>query len=136
MSGRREVRELINCEGVELCCHRSGHFSKRYIRGGSTFQTFALPTTKKAECILTTHSALEEQRRSYAPATAGFGSSGFAAYFRLNFSMRPAESSSFCLPVKNGWQFAQISIWRLPVVERVSNTLPHTQVTTAFLYVG
>src|ERR1022692_3675966 len=31
------------------------------------------------------------------------------AYFRLKRSMRPAVSSSFCLPVKNGWQFEQIS---------------------------
>jgi hypothetical protein len=30
-------------------------------------------------------------------------------YFFWNRSTRPAVSTSFCLPVKNGWQFEQIS---------------------------
>jgi len=31
-----------------------------------------------------------------------------APYFFVKRSTRPSVSSSFCLPVKNGWQFAQI----------------------------
>jgi hypothetical protein len=40
-------------------------------------------------------------------------------YFRLNLSARPAVSMSFCWPVKNGWQLAQISTWMVLRVERV-----------------
>jgi hypothetical protein len=57
----------------------------------------------------------------------------FFAYFLLYRSTRPAESTSFCRPVKKGWQFEQISIFRSPTVDRVSNVLPQTQVTVAFL---
>jgi len=45
----------------------------------------------------------------------------------LNFSMRPAVSMIFCLPVKNGWQAEQISMWKSPAVERVSMRLPQAQ---------
>jgi hypothetical protein len=31
-------------------------------------------------------------------------------YRRANFSTRPAVSTNFCSPVKNGWQAAQIPI--------------------------
>src|SRR6266496_1108381 len=37
------------------------------------------------------------------------------AYFLRNLSTRPAVSTSFCLPVKNGWQFEQISTWMSPL---------------------
>jgi len=64
----------------------------------------------------------------------GAGASAlFFAYFLLYLSTRPAESTSFCRPVKNGWQAEQISIFRFPIVERVSNVLPQTQVTIDFL---
>jgi hypothetical protein len=33
----------------------------------------------------------------------------FLPYFLWKRSTRPAVSTSFCLPVKNGWQFEQIS---------------------------
>jgi hypothetical protein len=43
--------------------------------------------------------------------------------------MRPAVSRIFCLPVKNGWQDEQISMWKSPRVERVSMTAPQAQTT-------
>src|SRR5882757_8784274 len=47
------------------------------------------------------------------------------AYLRRKRSTRPAVSTSFCLPVKNGWQAEQISTWMSPLwVERVSNPVP------------
>ncbi len=41
--------------------------------------------------------------------------------------MRPAVSTSFCLPVKNGWQLEQISTVMLSLVDPVSITLPQAQ---------
>ena len=38
---------------------------------------------------------------------------------------------SFCLPVKNGWHWAQTSTWITGVVERVMNVLPHAHWTVA-----
>jgi len=32
-------------------------------------------------------------------------------YFWRKRSTRPAVSTSFCLPVKKGWHWAQISVW-------------------------
>src|ERR1700722_11394661 len=63
-----------------------------------------------------------------------FGAAAFAAasaYFFVKRSTRPAVSISFCLPVKNGWQFEQIStLISSPLeVERVSNVLPQAQCT-------
>src|SRR5437016_1221327 len=59
------------------------------------------------------------------------------AYLRRNRSTRPAVSTSFCLPVKNGWQLEQISRLILPLcVERVVKVLPHAQCTRTSLYAG
>jgi hypothetical protein len=63
-----------------------------------------------------------------------FGAAAFAAasaYFFVNRSTRPAVSISFCLPVKNGWQFEQISTRNVSpfMVDRVGNELPHAQCT-------
>ena len=56
------------------------------------------------------------------------------AYLRRKRSTRPAVSISFCLPVKNGWQFEQISTWISPLwVDRVVNELPHAQSTRVSL---
>src|SRR5438477_13119933 len=53
-----------------------------------------------------------------------------AEYFLSNLSIRPAVSTSFCLPVKNGWQDEQISARISPLcVDRVLKTWPHAQVT-------
>jgi len=57
-------------------------------------------------------------------------------YFFLNLSMRPAVSTSFCLPVKKGWQAEQISTLMSLVVERVSITFPHAQVIFVISYLG
>jgi hypothetical protein len=40
-------------------------------------------------------------------------------YFWRKRSTRPAVSISFCLPVKNGWQAEQMSVWISAWVERV-----------------
>jgi hypothetical protein len=73
-------------------------------------------------------------RRGQAGCRHAAGDSApFFAYFLLYRSTLPAESTSFCRPVKNGWQAEQISIFRFPAVERVSNVFPQTHVTTDFL---
>ena len=63
-----------------------------------------------------------------------FGAAALAAasaYFFVKRSTRPAVSISFCLPVKNGWQFEQISTFSVSplMVDRVGNELPHAQCT-------
>src|SRR2546422_10635101 len=57
-------------------------------------------------------------------------------YFLWNRSTRPAVSTSFCLPVKNGWHFEQISRWISGFVERVLNDSPHAHLTVASTYSG
>src|SRR6266545_6948893 len=41
-----------------------------------------------------------------------------------------------CLPVKNGWHFAQTSTCSSGLVEPVVNVLPHAHVTFAWTYLG
>ena len=66
-----------------------------------------------------------------------FLASTAAAYLRRKRSTRPAVSTSFCLPVKNGWQAEQISRTMSPLwVERVSKWLPQAQRTLVFSYLG
>src|SRR5689334_22096633 len=55
----------------------------------------------------------------------------FLAYRLLKRSIRPAVSISFCLPVKNGWQFEQMSTPKSPRVENVSWTVPPAQLLRA-----
>src|SRR5690348_5366619 len=57
-------------------------------------------------------------------------------YLRWNFSTRPAVSTYFILPVKNGWQAEQISTVMFFLVLRVLNLLPQPQVTVASSYFG
>jgi hypothetical protein len=52
-------------------------------------------------------------------------------YFWRKRSTRPAVSIIFCLPVKNGWQLEQMSVWISAVVERVTKVLPHAHFTVA-----
>src|SRR6266403_2098950 len=54
-----------------------------------------------------------------------------SAYFLVKRSTRPAVSTSFCLPVKKGWQFEQISTRSMSplMVERVWKVLPQAQWT-------
>jgi hypothetical protein len=47
--------------------------------------------------------------------------------FLLNRSSRPAVSTNFCLPVKNGWHELQMSTVILASVLRVVKVLPHAQ---------
>ena len=54
----------------------------------------------------------------------------------LNLSTRPPASTNFCLPVKNGWHFEQISTRRSPLVDLVLTTSPHAQVIVHSLYSG
>ncbi len=49
--------------------------------------------------------------------------------FVLNFSIRPAVSTNFNLPVKNGWQALQMSTFSSLRVLRVVKVLPHPQWT-------
>ena len=63
-------------------------------------------------------------------AAAAAGASFFLPHFRVYFSIWPAESMRRCLPVKNGWQFEQISSRSsCPLVERVVQVVPHAQWT-------
>lgn len=57
-------------------------------------------------------------------------------YFFLNLSTRPALSTIFSLPVKNGWQAEQISTRISALFERVLKVLPQAQVTVHSTYSG
>src|SRR5262245_651050 len=58
-------------------------------------------------------------------------------YLRLKRSTRPAVSTSFCLPVKNGWHLEQISRRiSVPLVERVLKVSPQAQTTFTSMYLG
>ena len=65
------------------------------------------------------------------PMTAIYFAAGSPlAYLRRKRSTRPAVSTSFCLPVKNGWHAEQISTLMSPLwVERVRKVLPQAQCT-------
>ena len=56
--------------------------------------------------------------------------------FSSNFSTRRAVSTSFCLPVKNGWHFEQISTAIASFVESDSNPFPQAQVMVMRWLVG
>src|SRR3954462_10604700 len=77
--------------------------------------------------------------RSYL-ASSTFTSSVFLRlsqlYLRWNFSTRPVVSTYFILPVKNGWHAEQISTVMFLRVLRVTNLLPHPQVTVDSTYSG
>src|SRR5205085_4306768 len=91
----------------------------------------------------TRNSAEEAWRRQgeFRVSDFGFRASGYflaapaleaaSAYFLVKRSTRPAVSTSFCLPVKNGWQLEQISTRSISpfMVERVGNVFPQAQWT-------
>lgn len=54
----------------------------------------------------------------------------------LKRSTRPPVSTSFCLPVKNGWHFEQISTRRSFFVDEVWMTSPQAQRTSVGSYLG
>ena len=51
----------------------------------------------------------------------------FLAYRFWNRSTRPAVSTNFCVPVKNGWHFEQMPMRMSLRVDRVLMMLPHAQ---------
>src|ERR1700730_5656697 len=59
-----------------------------------------------------------------------------APNFLVNRSTRPSVSVSFCRPVKNGWQFEQISRRSSFFVERVFHVAPQAQRTSTSWYFG
>ena len=59
-----------------------------------------------------------------------------APNFFVNRSTRPSVSISFCRPVKNGWQFEQISRCRSGLVDRVFQLAPQAQRTVTSWYFG
>src|SRR5262249_50743031 len=70
----------------------------------------------------------EIESRHECPLPIYFFAGSALAYLRRKRSTRPAVSSNFCLPVKNGWQLAQISTLMSPLwVERVTNAFPQAQ---------
>ena len=68
--------------------------------------------------------------RSLSPATV------WAPYFFMNRSTRPSVSISFCLPVKKGWQFEQISSRRSFLVDLVFHVAPQAQWASTLKYSG
>ena len=66
---------------------------------------------------------------SYAPLT-------FQLYFLANFSTRPALSTNFIVPVKNGWHCEQISTCSFTDVLRVLISVPQLQWTMTSWYLG
>src|SRR5213595_1149275 len=76
----------------------------------------------------------------FAPATAGAAAVFWKLYVPPNFllkrSTRPAVSTNFCLPVKNGWHAEQISTLILATVLRVVKVLPQAQCTLQVMYLG
>src|SRR5207244_10066632 len=72
-----------------------------------------------------------------SPARDYFLAAFAFAYFFWKRSTRPAVSTSFCLPVKNGWQFEQISTFISPLcVDRVVNEFPQAHITRISLSAG
>ena len=59
-----------------------------------------------------------------------------AANLFWNFSIRPAVSTYFNLPVKNGWHSLQISTFNSFLILRVVNLFPQPQVTCVSTYLG
>jgi hypothetical protein len=93
---------------------------------------------------LVAHGSGRADSARFRRAADSDGQDGFASaagfFFRLaypapanldlNFSMRPAVSTNFSLPVKNGWHMLQMSTLISGTVLRVENVLPQPQRTT------
>ena len=71
------------------------------------------------------------QKLAYLYFLAELALAAASAYFLVKRSTRPAVSTSFCLPVKKGWQLEQISTRSMSplIVERVWNVWPQAQCT-------
>lgn len=73
---------------------------------------------------------------NYLAGVAVFWKEYVPPNFFENRSTRPAVSTNFCLPVKNGWQTEQMSTPKLARVDRVVNLLPQAQWTLQTWYLG
>ena len=82
--------------------------------------------------------AVKNNGRGYNPRPHPFQSDYFVSllYLLLKRSTRPVVSTSFCVPVKNGWHAEQISTWRFFAVDFVLITLPHEHVISCSVYSG
>src|SRR6266700_374907 len=71
------------------------------------------------------------QKLAYLYFLAELALAAASAYFLVKRSTRPAVSTSFCLPVKKGWQLEQISTRSISplMVERVWKVWPQAQCT-------
>ena len=58
------------------------------------------------------------------------------SYFLRKRSIRPAESISFCLPVKKGWHFEQISTRISDFVDPTSSSFPQAHFMVVVAYSG
>ena len=95
-------------------------------------------------CFRSSRSAPWSWARSFAASIRAWRSSSrcrsssseTSPYFFSKRSTRPAVSTIFCLPVKKGWHFEQISIRVAVCVERVWMISPHAQVMVASPYSG
>src|SRR4030042_3311329 len=98
---------------MRLDFHLSIHIVKRY------FPTLVEKTEGRVS-VFKEKPSVGIRRQTAFPCYGTY----FFAYFFLNFSTRPSASTSFCLPVKNGWHFEQISTWIFCLVDRVVKTSP------------
>jgi hypothetical protein len=106
-------------------------------------EALVLPTERRQEAGVANRLGIEEFAFDRVGAPERVGESvaeaqalALVPYFWRNRSTRPAVSMSFCLPVKKGWQAAQMSVWISACVERVWKVFPQAQVTVAVAYVG
>src|SRR3954454_16359022 len=88
-------------------------------------------TRRTTRCCVVLQDKCESKTVYFLPAGAGavFWKLYVPPNFLLNRSTRPAVSTNFCLPVKNGWQAEQISTFTLACVLRVTKLLPQAQWT-------
>jgi len=72
------------------------------------------------------------------PPTAilAMASHALRPYFFWNLSTRPAESTSFCFPVKKGWQREQISTEISFLIDLVRIWLPQAHLITESTNLG
>ena len=100
-----------------------------------------LPTRVSSQMMISPASKMSRHLAEISPKLPiGVGKKYSKAYckpyFFLNLSTRPALSTIFSLPVKNGWQAEQISKRISALFERVLKVLPQAQVTLHSTYSG
>src|SRR5580700_11043444 len=81
----------------------------------------------------------ERGTQAETPAPPKSGNRYFVVFLPYRFwkrSTRPAVSTNFCVPVKNGWHFEQMPMRMSLRVDFVLMMLPHAQWITASTYSG